>query len=100
MLIIPKLNLISLKNKFDSVKEIVKGNVYILLISETKINFSFPTAKFYMDGFTANRYDRNLNGGGIILHIRDDIPSTLLNTETSIEGLYGEVNERKKKRLI
>ena len=72
----------------------------ILLLSETKINFSFPTAKFYMDGFTANRYDRNLNGGGIILHIRDDIPSTLLNTETSVEGLYGEVNERKKKWLM
>ena len=37
-----------------------------------------------MDGFTTYRRDRNINGGGIIFYIRDDIPSTLLNIETSI----------------
>ena len=53
-----------------------------------------------MDGFTTYRRDRNINGGSIILYIRDDIPSTLLNTETSIDGLYVEINVRKKKLLI
>ena len=53
-----------------------------------------------MDGFTTYRRDRSISGGGIILYIRDDIPSTLLNTETYIEGLYVEINVRKKKWLI
>ena len=53
-----------------------------------------------MDGFTTYRRDRSISGGGIILYIRDDIPATLLNTETYIEGLYVEINVRKKKWLI
>ena len=52
--------------------------------------------QFYIDGFTTYRCDRNINGGGIILCKRDDIPSTLLNTDTSAEGLYVEINVRKK----
>ena len=50
-----------------------------------------------MDGSTTYRHDRNVNSEDIILYIRDDIPSTLLNTETFIEGLYVEINVRKKK---
>ena len=55
-----------------------------------------------MDGFATYRRDRNIiiNAGGIILHIKDDIPSTLLNIETSIEGLYLEINVRKKKWMM
>ena len=65
----------------------VKDNVDILLISETKIDSSFPTAQFDMNGFTTYRRDRNINGGGIILHVREDIPSSLLKIDTSIEAL-------------
>ena len=50
-----------------------------------------------MDGFVTYRRDRNIKDGGIILYIRDDIPSTLLNIETSIEGLCVEINVRRKK---
>ena len=53
-----------------------------------------------MDGFTTYRRDRNINSGGIILYIRDDIPSTLLNIEGSIEGLHVKINVRRKKWLI
>ena len=44
--------------------------------------------------------DRNKNDGGIILHIRDDMPSISLNTETSTEGLYVEISVMKKMWLI
>ena len=81
-LIIAQLNINSIRNKLDSSNEIIKDNIDVLLISETKIDSSFPTAQFYIDGFTTYRRDRNINGGGIILYIRDDIPSTLLNTDT------------------
>ena len=93
---VAQLNINSLTSKFDSLKEIVKDNVDILLLSETKIDSSFPTTQFCMDGFRRYRHDRNLNGGGIILYKRYDILSTLLNTETSIEGLNVEINVRKK----
>ena len=95
-LIIGQLNINSIRNKFDSLNEIIKDNIDVLLISETKIDSSFPTAQFHIDGFTTYRRDRNLNGGGIILYIRGDIRSTLLNTDTSVEGLYVEINVRKK----
>ena len=53
-----------------------------------------------MDGFTTYKRDRNINGTGIILYRRDGIPSILLNTKTSIEGLYVEINVGNKKWLI
>ena len=42
-LIVAQLSINSIKNKFDSLVEMVKENVDILLMSETKIDSSFPT---------------------------------------------------------
>ena len=99
-LIIAQLNINSLRYKFDSLVEILHSNVDILLISETKIDSSFPTAQFKIEGYTTYRLDRNSNGGGILLYVREDIPSTLLNTELLIEGFCTEINIRKKKWLL
>ena len=85
-LIIAQLNINSLRYKFDSLAEILRSNVDIILISETKIDSSFPTAQFKIEGYTTYRLDRNSNGGGTLLYVRQDIPSTLLNTELLIEG--------------
>ena len=76
------------------------NNLDILLISETKIDSSFPTAQFQIEGYTTYRLDRNANGGGILLYIREDIPSTLLNFDMSIESFFIEINIRKKKWLL
>ena len=46
------------------------NNLDILLISETKIDSSFPTAQFQIEGYTTYSLDRNANGGGM-----EDIPS-------------------------
>ena len=99
-LIIAQLNINSLRYKFDSLVEILRSNVDILLISETKIDSSFPTAQFKIEGYTTYRLDRNSNGGGILLYVREDIPSTLLNTELLIEGFCIEINIRKNKWLL
>ena len=43
----------------------------ILLISETKIDDSFPTAKFFIKGFSAPyRQDRNGRGGDFFYFFR------------------------------
>ena len=48
---------------------IVKININdVLMISETKIDDSFPIGVFVIDGYsTSYRLDRNSNGGGIVL---------------------------------
>ena len=38
------LDIKSVKNKFDSLQEIVMGKVHISIVAETKIDPSFPTA--------------------------------------------------------
>ena len=73
------------------------NNLDILLIPETKIDSSFPTAQFQIEGYITYKLDRNANGGGILLYIRQNIPSTLLNSDMSIESFCIEINIRKKK---
>ena len=72
------------------------------MISETKLDESFPHSQFKISGFSKPfRLDRNCNGGGIMLFIREDIPAKLIFTKVSpIEGFYVEINSRKQKWLI
>ena len=73
--IIGHLDINSLRNKLKSLINIVKGTIDILLVSETKIDASFPQSQFCIDGYSkAFRLDRNSHGGGIIIFLRDDIP--------------------------
>ena len=84
------LNINSFPDKFDALSLIVKNNVDILMISETKLDDSFPTAQFLLHGFsTPYRLQRNSKGGGILLYIKEDIPSRLLNikSKTGIETI-------------
>ena len=84
------LNINSIPNKSDALSLIVKNNVDILMISETKLDDSFPTAQFLLHGFNIPyRLQRNSKGGGILLYIKEDIPSRFLNikSKTGIETI-------------
>ena len=77
------LNINSIRNKFDALSLIVKNNVDILMISETKLDDSFPTAQLLLHAFSAPyRFDRNSKSSGILLYIEEDIPSRLLNSKS------------------
>ena len=92
-----------MRNKFESLFTQVKGNIDVLMVSEAKIDDSFPVDNFVIDGFsTPYRSDRDSNGGGIMLYVREDIPSSLLATDekSHIESFYVELNLRNKKWLI
>ena len=67
------------------------------MISKTKFDDSFLLRKFLTDGFSKPyRLDRESLGGGILLYVRKDILSNLLELETKpIEGFYVEINRRK-----
>ena len=72
------------------------------MISETKLDSSFPEGQFLISGYSSPyRLDRNCRGGGIMLYVREDIPSKLLLIDNQpIEGFYIEINLRKKKWLL
>ena len=101
-IIIVHLNINCLRNKFESLQEQINGNVDILLISETKLDNSFPNDQFLIKGYSAPyRLDRNAKRGGVMLFIREDIPSKLFAVEDlPTEGFYVEINLSKKKRLL
>ena len=67
------------------------------MISEAKLDPSFPTGEFHIHDFSEPcRFDRNSGGGGILPYIREDIPSKLILTKMTIEGFFVKINLRKK----
>ena len=98
-LILAHLNINSLRNKFQFLISLIKDNIDVLMISETKLDGSFPTSQFMINGFSAPfRLDRNYKSGGIILYIREGIPSKLVSTESGqVKGFFVEINLRNKK---
>ena len=83
-LILAHININSIRYKFDQLVYGVKGKVNVLMITETKLDDSFPTMQFNIEGYYTFRLDRNEYGGGILLYVRDDIPSKLLHLNYSI----------------
>ena len=73
------------------------------MISETKLDETFPAAQFSLQGFCdPYRFDRNHNECGIMLYIREDIPSRLRENKlrNNSEYFFVEINLRKKKWLL
>ena len=68
------------------------------------IDETFPTGQFFIAGFTAPyRLDRNIQGGGVLVYVKEDIPSKQLNCHVfpeDIEGMFVEINQRKTKWLL
>ena len=96
---IENLNINSLPNKFEQLKDIVMQHTDILVLTETKLDDTFPTAQFLVNGFSEPyRLDRNRKGGGVMVYIREDIPSKLLDKHVflyDMEGLFAELKFRK-----
>ena len=79
--IIDQININSIRNKFEPLVSFINNNLDILMISETKIDDTFPDSQFLIEGFSVPyRLDRTAKGGGILLYIREDIPSKLLKS--------------------
>ena len=102
--IIGSFNFNGISNKIDALKAFIPGYIDILIIVESKIDPSFETAQFLLEGFKCPyRLDRNRCGGGILVYVREGIPSRLLKGHKfphGIEGLFVEINLRKTKCLL
>ena len=78
-IIVGTLNINSISPKFDEFKLLVSGYFDAIIVTETKLDDSFPKAQSCIDGFSIPyRLDRNKNGGGLIIYFRDDITSKTL----------------------
>ena len=77
-LVLGYLNINSLKNKIINLREVVdKVLIDILCIDETKLDDTFPDAQFKINNYQYPpfRRDRNSNGGGKIVNIRQGLIS-------------------------
>ena len=84
----------------EMLKEIVQDKLDILLISETKVDPSFPSSPFAIDGFSSPfRLGRNNLAGGTMLFAREEIPSKILSEykpNSSVKNIFIEINLRSK----
>ena len=91
-LIIGHLNINSIRNKFELLRDQVQDNIDV------------PTSQFVIKGYsTPFRLDRDKNGGGLMLYIREDIPAQQLKQKSlsqNFENLSVELNLRNKKWII
>ena len=102
--IITHLNINSIRNKIDNVRNLIKTNVDILTLSETKLDSSFPEKQFSMAGFRKPyRQDVTARSGGILVYVNENIPSRKLNkikVPNDIQLIPLEINLKKQKWLL
>ena len=100
-IIIGHININSLRYKFNDFDILSNKNLDIILISETKLDASFASKQFVLDGYSLPfRLDRSNTGGGLLLFIKEGIPTKLLSTNFTREGIFMEINLKKKKMVI
>ena len=102
--ILGHLNINSIPKKFDGIMDFVAKKLDIFLISETKIDSSFPDTQFSYEGYcTPHRKARALGGGGMLMYVNENIPSRMLKEHTlpdDIEVMCVEINLKKQKWVI
>ena len=76
------LNINSIKNKFESVWELIKGTFNLFLLGESKLDSSFPDDQFSILGYQIVRKDCDRNGGGLLLYIIEDIPFEIIQNSS------------------
>ena len=104
IIICAQLNINSMRNKYDQLKSMITGNIDILIITETKLNYTFPQSQFFIEGYSKPyRLDCTENGGGVMIYVREDIPTKSLDVSPMIndmESLFIEINFRNRKWLL
>ena len=79
-LIIGHLNINPIRNKFFDFKELVLSETDVCLISEIKLDDSFPDQQCHVNGYKMFCKDRNKIGGGLILFVKENTPCKVVNT--------------------
>ena len=77
------------------------GMFDILILTEAKIDDTFPISQFHIDGYSMSyRLDRNRNAGGVLIYAIEDIPGKVVRKHlfpNNTEEIFVEINFRKSK---
>ena len=101
--VIAHLNINSIAPKFDGLQSLVKDNLDLLLVSETKVDDSYPSAQFKIENYSKPiRLDRTRHGGGLMFFARDDLPCHEIKCElpADVECIFLELKIRQCKWLV
>ena len=78
-IVLAHLNINSLRNKFDILIDQITGKVDVMVISDTKLDDSFPESQFKIPGYSSIfRFRFRWRYHGIVL---EDITATFLSFE-------------------
>ena len=82
----------------------IEQNIDIVCIAETKLDSSFPISQFHLPGYSLPyRYDKSAKSGGLLVYVKETIPSKSLHEFTitnDIQVIPIEINFRKSKWLL
>lgn len=82
----------------------VSFDLATISINETRLDDSILNDEVKIPGFDIVRKDRNRNGGGVAIYLRNTIPHTvrddLIPTDTDIEAICREINKPKNKPML
>ena len=102
--VIAQLNINFLAPKFEPLESLIKDNIDLFMISETKIDDTYQTEQFKLKGYSKPiRLDRNRNGGGIMIFSRDDLSCQELEAPgkpDDVECVFLEMRIRQSKWLV
>ena len=92
--LIADININSLQNKFEELNDIMTSlKAHVEVVSETKIDSSYPDQQFAIDRYQIFRNDRVKGGGGILAYVDSAIPAKrikLPKTYKTIEAMVIE----------
>ena len=90
-------NINSYQNKFEELKLINQtAQASIIILTETKIDSSYPNSQFKMTNYRLHRNDRKKRGGGILAYVRSGLGARRLATSKAyktLEPLVLDVNQ-------
>ena len=84
-LIVGHLNINSIRSKFEIIAETIT-NFDIFLISESKIDSTFPNMQFKINLYKLFRRDCNRFGGGLMLYLNEEISYKFLNNHPIVSN--------------
>ena len=102
-LVFGHLNVNSVMNKFEALEFLIKDKFGVFLVSESKLDLSFPEDQSTIPGSKIFRQDRDKYGGGLMFYINQNIlcnKTEIFQFTSSIEVRTLEINLGKEKLLI
>lgn len=103
------LNINNLQNKFEEIAEFIKkSRMQVMVLSDTKIDVSYPDSQFYIPGCSIYRNDRKkggAGGGGMLAYVSSDVTSKKLKftaplQDHDIEPLALEIDLKAKNIIV